>query len=237
VLTGKFANADDRILTVGFDQRVLEWRIGSTFTSGAAVELHSEPTQLAVGRDRTLVAGGRGGDIRARTVRPGIQSTINMQQTGAVMAADVSPDDEWVITSGDDGRADLWNVRSGERLSPSYRLGAPIYAVKFTPDGASFGIAGDGVYLHALVPDERRPDQLADQRAAARRRRRPVVASRRDARQVESPHIGRTAGDRKCVASMASPASDRRVDCRQPRPRARSPWYAPDRDRPPDMDR
>jgi WD40 repeat protein/serine/threonine protein kinase len=162
VFAGRFAHANDRIVTVGFDQRVLEWRIGSTLTSSQVAELHSEPTQLAIGRDRTLVAGGRGGDIRARAVRSGVEWTTNMQQTGAVMAADVSPDDEWVVTSGDDGYAHLWNLRSGERLSPAYRLGGPVYAVKFAPNGASFGIAADGVYLRALAPDQRSMGQLAD---------------------------------------------------------------------------
>ena len=68
-----------------------------------------------------------------------------MYQTGAVMSADISPDGEWLVTSGDDGRAHLWNFRTGERLSPVYRPGGPMYSVRFSPDGTTFAMGGSGV--------------------------------------------------------------------------------------------
>jgi hypothetical protein len=153
---------DDRILTVGFDQRVLAWQAGSTLTSSEVLELHSEPTALAIGGQRTIVAGGRGGDVRVRRLGSAAESTTSMYQSGAVLAADISPDGEWLVTSGDDGRANLWNVRSGERLSPPHRVGGPMEAVRFSPDGRSFGMSGSGVHLQALVPDTRPTALLTD---------------------------------------------------------------------------
>jgi WD40 repeat protein/tetratricopeptide (TPR) repeat protein len=154
--------SDDRILTVGYDQRVLEWQIGSTLASKEALQLHSEPASLAIGARGTLVAGGRGGDVRVRTLGSGAESSTNMYQPGAVLSADISPDGEWLVTSGDDGRANLWNLRSGERLSPAYRIGGPIESVRFSPDGSWFGMSGPGVYLQALVPDNRPTALLTD---------------------------------------------------------------------------
>ncbi len=157
-----FDSAGNRILTVGFDQRVLEWRVGSSLTSSQVIELHSEPSWLATSREGTIVAGGRGGDLRVRTMRSGTASITNMYQTGAVMSTDMSPDGEWLVTSGDDGRVNLWSLLRGERLGPAYRLGGPIENVRFSPDGGSFAMTGPGVYLQALFPDERPAAVLND---------------------------------------------------------------------------
>ena len=154
--------ANDRILTVGNDQRALEWQIGSTLTSREALELHSQPTALAIGGQRTRVAGGRGGDVRVRTIRSGAERTTSMAQPGAVMSADISPDAEWLVTSGDDGRVTLWNLRGGEPLLPAYRFGGPIYAARFSVDGGSFAIGGSGAWVHALAADDRPIALLTD---------------------------------------------------------------------------
>jgi WD40 repeat protein/serine/threonine protein kinase len=162
VLSAVLEDSDSRIVTVGFDQRVLEWRVGTTLTSSQALELHSEPTLLAIGRSGTVVAGGRGGDVRARTIQSGAGSTADMYQTGAVMSADVSPDNSWLVASGDDGRTNLWNLRTGDRLAPAHRLGGPVYSSKFSPDGASLAIGSSGTYVRDFVPDERSTALLND---------------------------------------------------------------------------
>ncbi len=150
-----------RIVTVGFDQRVLEWRLESTLTSSEVLELHSEPRLLDI-VGRTVIAGGRGGDVRARTIGSGAPTLTNLSQTGAVMSADVSPDGEWLVASGDDGRAQLWNLRSGERLSPLYQSSNPIEVVKFSPDGGTFAMSLAGVHVHELIPDARPGGLLND---------------------------------------------------------------------------
>jgi WD40 repeat protein/serine/threonine protein kinase len=158
-----FDSPRNRILTVGFDQRVLEWAVGSSLTSTQVLELHSEPSWLATSRNGTIVAGGRGGDLRVRVSRSDGPAIANMYQTGAVLSSDTSPDGEHILTSGDDGRVNLWNLRRGERLSPAYRLGGPIENVKFAPDGRSFAMTASGVYLQPLVPDDRPATVLNDE--------------------------------------------------------------------------
>ena len=78
------------------------------------------------------------------------------------MATDVTADEAWIVAGGDDGRAHLWHAHSGERLSPAYRAGGPVYGVRFSPDGTSFAMGGAGVYLQPLRPDARFTVQLAD---------------------------------------------------------------------------
>jgi WD40 repeat protein/serine/threonine protein kinase len=162
VFSAAFNSSDARILTVGFDQRVLEWRVGTELTSSQALELRSEPTVLAFGRDGTVVAGGRGGDVRARTIRAGAGSVADMSQSGAVMSADISPDGQWLVASGDDGRTNLWNLRTGDRLAPAHRSGGPVYSARFSPDGASFAIGSSGTHIREFVPDERPAWLLTD---------------------------------------------------------------------------
>ena len=176
VKSAVFDSTNNRILTAGFDQRVLEWRLGASLNASAVVELHSEPFSLATSRDGTIVAGGRGGDLRVRTMRSGTASIASMQQPGAVLSTDVSPDGEWLAASGDDGRVNLWNLRRGERLSPSYRLGGPIESVRFSPDGTSFVMTASGVYLQRLHADER-PVALLNDIAELVSTRRIVNAS------------------------------------------------------------
>jgi WD40 repeat protein len=162
IATAVVDNRNNRILTAGFDQRVLEWRIGSSLTSRAVIELQSEPMTLAIGSDGTVVAGGRGGDVHALTTNAGGESVTSMSQTGAVVSADVSADRSWLVASGDDGRTNLWNFRSGERLSPAYRILFPSYAVKFVPDSRAFAFSGDGVYVEPIVEDDRPIQTLTD---------------------------------------------------------------------------
>ena len=157
----------DRIVSVGFDQRVLEWRLGSTLTSSDVLELHSEPMLLGMGV-RTVIAGGRGGDVRARTIGSGAPAVTNLSQTGAVMSADISPDGEWLVASGDDGRAQLWNLRSGERLPVS--AGRPDVQRQVLPDGPTFAMGIAGVYLQELIPDGRPVGLLNDLELLSARR-------------------------------------------------------------------
>ncbi len=171
-----FDSINNRMLTAGFDQRVLEWRLGTALDSSAVIELHSDPSSLAIGRDGTIVAGGRGGDVRVRTMRSGTASIANLSQPGAVLSTDLSPDGEWLAASGDDGRVNLWNLRRGERLSPAYRLSGPIEDVKFSPDGTSLAMTASGVYLETLNVDQR-PTALLNDVAELVSARRLVNAS------------------------------------------------------------
>jgi Flp pilus assembly protein TadD len=171
-----FDGAGDRLLTVGFDQRVLEWSSASLLKSNDVIELHSEPSSLAASPGGTIVAGGRGGDLRVRTMRPGTVSVASLHQTGAVLSTDVSPDGAWLAASGDDGRVNLWDLRRGERLSPAYRLGGPVEHVTFSPDGESLAMTAGGVYLQPLHAD-RRPAGLLNDIAELVSARRLVNAS------------------------------------------------------------
>ena len=162
VFAAVFDGSGDRIVTVGLDQRVLQWRAGATLQSTDMLELHSEPSWLTISPARSIVAGGRGGDVRARTQQAGRATNTSMSQSGAVMSADVSTDEQWLVTSGDDGRVSLWAIGNGERLSPAFRLPGPVYSTRFAPDRQSFAAGAGGVYMFPVMPDERPRESLTE---------------------------------------------------------------------------
>lgn len=66
------------------------------------------------------------------------------QETGGVDGAGFSPDGRWVVTVGTEGRfgeARVWDVATGEPLSPSLVHAGEVVA-NFSPDGASLLTAG-----------------------------------------------------------------------------------------------
>ena len=73
-------------------QRVLEWTVGASSGPREVFELKSEPTWLRLVHPQALVGGGRGGDVTVRLARGAAVSRVDLNQTGAVLAADVSPE-------------------------------------------------------------------------------------------------------------------------------------------------
>jgi WD40 repeat protein/serine/threonine protein kinase len=157
-----FDDIGRRIYSVGFDQRVLEWQLGSALASREAFHLQSEPTFLTISRRGTLVAGGRGGEVHARNLRADGGATTDVTHSSAVMGADVSPDEKWIVATGDDGRTNVWNRSSGERVSPGFRVSGPSYGVRFALDGTRVAIGGSGVRIGEMRSDDRPVAHLRD---------------------------------------------------------------------------
>ena len=74
---------------------------------------------------------------------------------GTITAADVSPDNRWVVASSWERRARVWSMETGEPLTPERSVPLLPLSASFSPDGSRIQVGGFGATIWELKPDPR----------------------------------------------------------------------------------
>ena len=99
----------------------------------------------AYSNDGRLVASG-GADGLLRIIDVAAQKTVQKVDTGQreINGVTYSPDGRWIVTTGDDATARIWNAETLERIAVlPHRPNSIVFGACFTPDSESLVTCGD----------------------------------------------------------------------------------------------
>jgi WD40 repeat protein len=117
---------------------VVLWRpVGDGAPKGVVLGTNGERVNdLAFDPDGTVLASGdSGGTIELwRVAKRGPPTRLEGHE-GEVTSLAFAPDGEMLASGGDDGTVRLWDPQEGRSLGDPLRLGRPVSAVAFSPDG------------------------------------------------------------------------------------------------------
>lgn len=143
VTSAAFAPDGSRVLTAGFDARVLLWDLARGVPS-RTVGVHDA---VAYGAgfsprgERVVVATGDG-KARVWDLATDAPVAVLEGHEGRVLSASFSADGEQVVTSGQDGTARVWSVRTSRETAVLRGHEGWVHRAAFGPDGTLVVTAG-----------------------------------------------------------------------------------------------
>ena len=105
------------------------------------------------GWNRTRLGGRLDCETMARAATPSPLHTLRGHASG-VNAVTFSPDGGTLVTAGEDGAVELWDVKTGRARYTLAALPAPVTGVTFSPNGVYLATSGDAVRVFLLRLDD-----------------------------------------------------------------------------------
>jgi WD40 repeat protein len=106
--------------------------------------LEDSTGELLICTDGKWFAVAREQSIQVWDVEVGEQVS-SIQFTDYVAQLAINSDSEWIVSAGDDGVTQIWNLRSGQEVG-FINHDSPVHTVAFSPDGRSIA-TGSGEYF------------------------------------------------------------------------------------------
>jgi serine/threonine protein kinase/WD40 repeat protein len=132
------------LITASEDGTVKLWRLENVRDDPPPRLAREVPTRLPLGSDgRFELVADANGSYRAHDSVEKDRTFPAITHPGGLVAIDVNPNGQSIVTGGNDRTARIWDWKTGTELTPPLRYGGRVVDVVFSPDGRLVGAASD----------------------------------------------------------------------------------------------
>ncbi len=140
VVDADFSPDGERLVTACQDGGIRLWQLGTPATPAPASRLvDSVKVAFATPDEARLAVGAGTGLLRVTGLEAASRFQRDLRHPHAFVAGAFDPTGPRVVTSTTDGRVQLWDLNTGEKLAESTEASAPYSRLTFSQDGRRLG--------------------------------------------------------------------------------------------------
>jgi len=151
--TGVFAPEGDRLATIGVKGQVVLWEAGTGKQIISIPAIDKRTTALAFSPDGSLLLIGGTGPIHRVAVADGQKEGALNGHKVVVACLRVSPDGQWLASTGADGYLRLWSTRDWTEVRSVKLEGCGVLQMAFAPHSDTVTVSADYLIQTYSVKD------------------------------------------------------------------------------------